>query len=315
MNTSESSPRARWLEVAADHAGQRIDNYLLRLLKGAPKSLIYRLLRKGEVRVNSARIRPDYRLQSGDQVRLPPLRLPAPDESLPPPPALLARLKEAVLWEDQDLLVLNKPAGIAVHKGSGLDFGIIELARALWPHLAFLELAHRLDRETSGCLVLTKTLTALRTVHAALRAGAMDKRYLALVCGQWRYGAHEVAAPLRKVLRAGERLMEVAEQGKPALTRFKPVSLWPKASLLEVALVTGRTHQIRVHAAWCGHPVAGDDKYGDAACNQSLRGYGLRRLFLHAHSIAIVLGGREVMLSAPLDEDLRNVVEQLESER
>ncbi len=315
MNTPQSPPRARLLEVAADHAGQRIDNYLLRLLKGAPKSLIYRLLRKGEVRVNSGRIGPDYRLQSGDRVRLPPLRLPSPDEPPPPPSALLARLKEAVIWEDQDLLVLNKPAGIAVHKGSGLDFGIIELARALWPHLTFLELAHRLDRETTGCLVLAKTPTALRAMHDALRAGVVDKRYLALVCGQWQYGTHEVAAPLRKVLRGGERLMEVAEQGKPARTRFKPVSLWPRASLLEVALATGRTHQIRVHAAWCGHPVAGDDKYGDAACNQSLRGYGLRRLFLHAHSIAIVLGGREIMLSAPLGEDLRGVVEQLESER
>jgi len=310
-----SPPRARLLEVGADHAGQRIDNYLLRLLKGVPKSLVYRLLRKGEVRVNSGRIRPDYRLQHGDRVRLPPLRLPAPDEPVPPPPALLARLKEAVLWEDQELLVLNKPAGIAVHKGSGLDFGVIELARALWPHLTSLELAHRLDRETSGCLVLAKTPAALRAVHAALRAGAVDKRYLALVCGRWQYGAYEVAAPLRKVVRGGERLMEVAEPGKPARTRFQPVSIWPQASLLEVTLATGRTHQIRVHAAWCGHPVAGDDKYGDAACNQSLRDYGLRRLFLHAHSIAIALGGRELMLSAPLDEDLRRVVEQLESGR
>jgi 23S rRNA pseudouridine955/2504/2580 synthase len=315
MNTTDSSAGARLIEVAANHAGQRIDNFLLRTLKGVPKSLIYRLLRQGAVRVNRARIRPDYRVQTGDQLRIPPLRLPATGEQVPPPPALLARLRDAVLWEDRDLLVLDKPAGIAVHKGSGLAFGVIELVRTLRPELSFLELAHRLDRETSGCLVLAKTPAALRAIHDALRAGQLDKRYLALVRGRWEQGIREVAAPLRKVLRSGEHLMEVAEEGKPAITRFKPVSLFRQASLLEVQLNTGRTHQIRVHAAYCNHPVAGDDKYGAAGFNREMQQYGLRRLFLHAHSLVIVLGGREIAVSAPLDEELRRVLGHVETQR
>jgi 23S rRNA pseudouridine955/2504/2580 synthase len=315
MNTTDSPGSVRLLEVTGDHAGQRIDNFLLRLLKGVPKSLIYRLLRQGAVRVNGAPVQPDYRVQTGDQVRIPPLHLPQASAQVPPPPALLARLRDAVLWEDQELLVLDKPAGMAVHKGSGLAFGLIELMRALRPPLTFLELAHRLDRETSGCLVLAKTPAALRALHDGLRAGTVDKRYLALVRGRWEYGTREITVPLRKVLRGGERLMAVTEAGKPARTRFQPVNLFRRGSLLEVTPATGRTHQIRVHAAWCAHPLAGDDKYGDAGFNREMQRYGLRRLFLHAHSIAIVLGGREIAISAPLPEELKQVLEPLETAR
>jgi 23S rRNA pseudouridine955/2504/2580 synthase len=213
------------------------------------------------------------------------------------------------------VLILNKPAGIAVHKGSGLPFGIIEALRVLRPK-PYLELGHRLDRETSGCLVLAKTPSALAAVHQALRAGTMDKRYLTLVCGRWEKGTCTVSVPLRKnMLRSGERRVEVLAEGKQAQTRFKPISLWRRAALLEATLSTGRTHQIRVHAAHSGHPVAGDDKYGDAACNRTMRGLGLRRLFLHAHSVMFALGNREICVSAPLAPDLKNVLEYLETNR
>lgn len=312
MNTPDFHAEVRLVEVSSDYAGQRIDNYLLRLLKGAPKSLIYRLLRTGQVRVNSARARPDRRLQAGDTIRIPPLRVSAP-RAVQPPPRLLERLEKSVLLEDREVLVLDKPAGLAVHKGSGLEFGLIEAVRALRPELAYLELVHRLDRETSGCLVLAKTPQALRTLHGALRLGAVDKGYLALVRGDWQRGTLEVSAPLDKILRGGERLMAVVDQGRPARTRFKPVSLLRRASLLEVTLATGRTHQIRVHAAHLDHPLAGDDKYGDPEFNREMSRYGLRRLFLHAHRVTLPLGGREVSVSAPLDEDLKSVLEQLEN--
>ncbi len=308
---AESVQGVRLLEVTAAQSGQRIDNFLLRTLKGAPRSLVYRLMRKGQVRVNSGRIRPDYRLQAGDHVRLPPLRLSQPDTPAPPPAFLLERLKDSILWEDHDLLVLNKPAGLAVHKGSGLEYGLIELLRAQRPELSFLELAHRLDRETSGCLALAKNPPALRAIHDALRTGAIDKRYLVLVAGRWRHGVKDIAAPLRKIRRGGEHLMEVGE-GKSARTRFQPLSLFRQASLLQALLLTGRTHQIRVHAAYCQHPVAGDEKYGDAGFNRGMQAYGLRRLFLHAHRITIALGGREISVSAPLDQTLKNVLERLE---
>ncbi|MEE4378038.1 MAG: RluA family pseudouridine synthase [Candidatus Competibacteraceae bacterium] len=313
MTNLESRPAVRTVQIATEYTGQRIDNYLFHTLKGVPKSLIYRILRTGEVRVNGGRIRPTYRLQAGDQIRLPPLRLPTQESLTKPPSSLLRQLEHAILLEDAEVLVLNKPTGIAVHKGSGLPFGVIEALRALRPG-PYLELAHRLDRDTSGCLVLAKTPQALAAVHKALRAGTMDKRYLALVCGRWEKGTCNVSLPLRKnVLRSGERRVEVLFDGKQSHTRFKPISLWQRATLLEATLHTGRTHQIRVHAAHSGHPVAGDDKYGDSHCNQSMRRLGLRRLFLHAHSIMFTLGKREVCVSAPLTQDLKDVVEQLET--
>ncbi|NJN48091.1 MAG: RluA family pseudouridine synthase [Candidatus Competibacteraceae bacterium] len=315
MTNSEPRPTVRTVPIAPEYAGQRIDNFLFRTLKGVPKSLIYRILRTGEVRVNGGRIGPAYRLQLDDQIRLPPLRSATQEPVATPPSPLLRKLEHAILLEDAEVLILNKPAGIAVHKGSGLPFGIIEALRVLRPGL-YLELAHRLDRDTSGCLVLAKTPQALAAVHEAMRLGTMDKRYLALVCGRWEKGTCDVSLPLRKnVLRSGERRVEVLLDGKQAHTRFKPISLWRRAALLEAILHTGRTHQIRVHAAHSGHPVAGDDKYGDPYCNQTMRRLGLRRLFLHAHSVMFALGKREVCVSAPLTQDLKDVLEHLETNR
>jgi 23S rRNA pseudouridine955/2504/2580 synthase len=314
MPPAAESTMVRHLEIAPEYAGQRLDNFLLRELKGAPKSLIYRILRKGEVRLNGGRVQPDRRLNAGDKLRIPPVRLGERIQPpLRPPPGWAERLRDAVLHEDRELLVLDKPAGLAVHKGSGIDFGVIELLRALRPDEPFLELAHRLDRETSGCLVLARTPEALRRIQEALRAGLIEKRYLALVCGYWNHGKREVNVPLRRnVLRGGERMVEVTAEGKTALTRFQPVSLFKAASLLSADILTGRTHQIRVHAAHVGHPLAGDEKYGDSAFNLAMaERWGLRRLFLHAHSVTLALGGREVAVSAPLSPELKMVLDRL----
>lgn len=316
MPVSTASAGVRYLEITPEYAGQRLDNFLLRELKGAPKSLIYRILRKGEVRLNGGRAQPSVRLQTGDRLRVPPVRLGEPDERpFRPPPGLVDYLQAAVLYEDREVLVLNKPAGLAVHKGSGVDYGVIELLRAMRPKEPFLELAHRLDRDTSGCLLLARTPAALRLIQEALRTGRLEKRYLALVRGYWNYGPREVNQPLRRnVLRGGERVVEVMDDGKPALTRFDPVSLFKSASLLEANIATGRTHQIRVHAAHLGYPLAGDTKYGDTAFNRMMiERCGLRRLFLHAHSVHLPLGGREIAASAPLDVELKGVLERLRS--
>lgn len=316
MTVSPASPGVRHLEITSDHAGQRLDNFLLRELKGAPKSLIYRILRTGEVRLNGGRVQPDRRLQAGDLLRIPPVRLGEREERpLRVPPGLAERLREAVLYEDRELLVLDKPAGLAVHKGSGLTYGVIELLRALRPDEPFLELAHRLDRETSGCLALARTPAALRAIQDALRTGRVEKRYLALVRGYWNHGPCEIDQPLRRnVLRGGERMVEVLDDGKPARTQFRPVSLHKPASLLETRIATGRTHQIRVHAAHVGHPLAGDEKYGDAEFNRLMaERFGLRRLFLHAHSLNLPLGGRDIAVSAPLDAELKTVMDRLVS--
>ncbi len=299
----------RTLQVATEHVGQRIDNFLLRELKGLPKSRVYRILRRGEVRVNGSRVKPDYRLCSGDRLRIPPLRL-EHSEPLRPPDRVMDRLSAAVLYEDDDIIALNKPSGLAVHRGSGLGYGLIEALRMLRPQQGFLELVHRLDRDTSGCLLLAKTPEGLRAAHDALRSGTADKRYLALVRGRWERGSELVRLPLsRDLLRGGERVVAVNSSGRPALTRFVPVTIRAEASLLEAVIGTGRTHQIRVHAAALGHPVAGDDKYGDSGFNQHMKILGLKRLFLHAHSLSMPLRGREITVSAPLNPDLQQVLE------
>ena len=307
-------PAVQWVDISADEAGQRIDNFLHRYLKGVPKSRIYRLLRKGEVRVNRGRAKPEYRIQCGDQVRIPPLRMAV---SGGPGPAVkeAGRLLDAVLYEDDRLLVLNKPAGMAVHGGSGLSFGVIEALRALRPSAPYLELVHRLDRDTSGCLLIAKRRSELRTLHELLRNGEVEKRYLLLVRGEWLQGRHQVNAALKKnLLRGGERLVQIDPEGKEALTRFRLLESYPGASLLEAELMTGRTHQIRVHAAYTGHPLAGDEKYGDSDFNRQMRALGLRRLFLHAHYVAFTDTDRQrsVAVSAPMSADLRNVIQQLE---
>ena len=307
-------PAVQWVDISAEEAGQRIDNFLHRYLKGVPKSRIYRLLRKGEVRVNKGRAKPEYRIQRGDQVRIPPLRMAT---SADPGPAAkrAGRLLDAVLYEDERLLVLNKPAGMAVHGGSGLSFGVIEALRALRPEAPYLELVHRLDRDTSGCLLVAKRRSELRTLHELLRNGQVEKRYLLLVQGEWLQGQHEVKAALKKnLLRGGERLVQIDPDGKEARTCFRLLESYPGASLLEAELKTGRTHQIRVHAAYTGHPLAGDEKYGDSDFNRQMRALGLRRLFLHAHYVAFTDTDRQrsVAVSAPMSTDLRNVIQQLE---
>ncbi len=307
-------PAVQWLEISSEQAGQRIDNFLLRHLKGVPKSRIYRLLRKGEVRVNRARKRPDYRLQAGDQLRVPPVRQ-AERQPGTPPSGILERLSAAILYEDERLLVLDKPSGIAVHGGSGQSFGVIEGLRALRPKAPFLELVHRLDRDTSGCLMIAKKRSELRTLHELLRSGKVEKRYLLLARGNWQRGPHRIDEPLKKnQLRGGERLVQVDPEGKQARTHFRFLEACPGSSLMEAELKTGRTHQIRVHAMHAGHPLAGDSKYGDSEWNRALRSQGLKRLFLHAHFVAFqdMERAREIEVSAPLSDDLRKLIQQME---
>ncbi|MBI5462110.1 MAG: 23S rRNA pseudouridine(955/2504/2580) synthase RluC [Gammaproteobacteria bacterium] len=312
-----ASPGVRMLDIGPEEAGQRIDNFLLRQLKGVPRSLIYRIVRSGEVRVNSGRVKAEYRLKAGDRVRVPPVRTAAPLPQSGGGPGAGDRLEQRILYEDERLIVVDKPSGMAVHGGSGLSFGVIEALRAARPTAKSLELVHRLDRDTSGCLLIAKKRSELRMLHELLREGRIDKHYLALVRGRWNLGTRVIDAPLAKnQLRGGERIVTVdAEAGKEADSRFKPVEIYAQASLMEVALGTGRTHQIRVHAAHVGFPLAGDDKYGDAGFNKQMREVGLRRLFLHAHSIGFTdpNTGRSVEVSAPLPADLRGVLERLET--
>jgi len=305
--------RAFQVEIGAEAEGQRIDNFLMTRLKGVPKGHVYRILRTGQVRVNRGRIRQDYRLRQGDVVRIPPLRLPAAEAAKSPSVRAVEHLGQRVLYEDRSLLVLDKPSGMAVHGGSGLSYGVIEALRALRPEAPFLELVHRLDRETSGCLLVAKRRPALRALHDQLREAAMEKTYLALVGGDWPRTT-EVRAPLHKnVLQSGERVVRPGVEGKPAQTLFEPLCRSALATLVRASPLTGRTHQIRVHAAHAHHPIAGDAKYGDVELNRSLRAHGLRRLFLHAWSLRCRHPdtGGELSVTAPLPEDLRAVLGSL----
>ncbi len=302
-----------WIEVSHEFADQRIDNFLIRELKGVPKSRVYRILRKGEVRVNKGRVTPNYRLQAGDKVRIPPVKLAQQKQICLPAQGLRQRLQQRILYEDESLIVLNKPSGIAVHGGSGLSFGIIETLRVMRPEAKELELVHRLDRETSGCLMLCKRRSLLRELHSALRHQRIEKYYSALLQG--KLAAHwKEQAPLKKnVLTSGERLVRVDKEGKSAVTLFKRIEQYSQCGLAEILLKSGRTHQIRVHAAHGGHVLAGDEKYGDRHFNASLRQKGLKRLFLHAHRLQLPemekLQQREFV--APLDEELLAVLERI----
>jgi 23S rRNA pseudouridine955/2504/2580 synthase len=310
------APRVQRWEASAADAGQRIDNFLLRRLKGVPRSVIYRILRSGEVRVNSGRVAPAYRLEAGDVVRVPPVRVAAERPAGTPEPGLVRRLADAVLHEDDRLIVVDKPSGVAVHGGSGLSLGVIEALRAMRPDERELELVHRLDRDTSGCLMLAKRRSALRLLHELQREGRIEKRYLALLAGRWERDRVDVDVPLRKnVLQGGERMVHVSADGKPAITRFRVLSRFADSTLVEARLVTGRTHQIRVHAAHLGTPVLGDPKYGDGAANARYRERGLRRLFLHAASLTVRWPGDEppLRVSAPLDVTLQGILEGLET--
>ncbi|OGT30510.1 MAG: hypothetical protein A2W28_07715 [Gammaproteobacteria bacterium RBG_16_51_14] len=294
--------------ITNEQAGRRIDNFLMRHMKGIPKSRLYQMLRKGEVRVNSNRIKQTYRLEAGDTVRLPPLYQETTAPGGSPSLFLLERIRDSIIYEDDVLIVLNKPSGIVVHSGSGRRFGVIEVLRVLRPGDRSLELVHRLDGATSGCLLIAKDNVYLRYLHSVLKSGQMAKSYIALVKGHLKKPSIKVEQPLsRNLLRSGERMVQVRDDGKRAITCFRCERLYPQASLANVELLTGRTHQIRVHAAHIGHPLAGDDKYGDREFNRRLKNFGLSRLFLHASSIQFKSpsSGREIKIKAPLPEDLQ----------
>jgi 23S rRNA pseudouridine955/2504/2580 synthase len=297
------------VEVDSGSEGQRVDNFLMRVCKGVPRSHIYRVLRTGQVRVNSRRIDATYRLQPGDRVRIPPMRLAQRTKKTAPP------LELPVVFEDDALLVVNKPAGTAVHGGSGVSFGVIEQMRAARPQLRFLELAHRLDRETSGLLVLAKKRSALTALHAALRESRVRKEYITLVKGSWRNDKQRVDLPLKKFLtQSGERRVSVDREGRESQTVFRKKRGLRDFTLLSAELLTGRTHQIRVHLTHLGFPIAGDDKYGDFELNRALAKRGLKRMFLHAGDIEFAhpLSGEAVKLHVPLPEDLSRFLDSLE---
>ena len=319
MDQRSSAPQRRaavsYLDAASGDAGQRVDNFLARHLKDVPRSLIYRILRTGEVRVNGRRARPEYRLSEGDRVRLPPLQREQRASPKQPSKSLRDFIADTIIHEDRELIVVNKPAGVAVHGGSGLSFGVIEALRALHPELKELDLVHRLDRETSGCLLVAKRRSALRELHALLREREMEKTYLALVVGHWPFGMKTIDLPVKTNLKqGGERVVRVHAEGQAATSTFTPVRHFRKiASLMSVSIGTGRTHQIRVHAAHAGYPIAGDDKYGDKEKDAKLREYGLQRMFLHAHALSFPRAGmREPFtITAPLPPELEAVVERL----
>lgn len=323
VDTPERPPgAARTVRIAEDRDGQRIDNFLLGYLKGAPRSLVYKLLRSGQVRVNGGRVRAERRLEAGDQVRIPPVRLEAAADKGTPAQGLLDAMEASVVFEDGRLLAINKPSGVASHGGSGISFGVIETLRALRPKQS-LELVHRLDRDTSGLMVIAKKRSALTELQALLRereGAGIQKRYLALLTGRMPDGVMRVDAPLHVGLRqGGERHVQVvadrnSDAGKPSLSHFRVLERRGGHSYCEVRIETGRTHQIRVHAQHIGHPVAGDDKYGDQAVNKRLREQvGLKRLFLHAASLEFALdgGGAPYVLNAPLAEELVVALDRL----
>lgn len=304
------------LTVTNDYSGQRLDNFLMSRLKGLPKSRLYRIIRKGELRINKKRVKPDYRLQEGDIIRIPPLRL------APRTPKnilninLAGLLEKAIIFEDKHFLVLNKPSGMAVHGGSGIHLGVIEALRLLRPQLKFLELVHRLDRDTSGCLLLAKKSSILKELHELLRSGQMKKTYIALVAGHWPKSLRKVDAPLYKnQLQSGERIVLVQAEGKSSVTEFSVQHYYVESTLIAAMPITGRTHQIRVHAQFAKHPIIGDEKYGEKEINKKMRQLGCKRLFLHASQLEFTLGstGKTISLAAKLPEDLNQVLKNLTS--
>jgi 23S rRNA pseudouridine955/2504/2580 synthase len=308
----------RILPVDAEREGQRIDNYLFGLLKGVPKSHVYRLLRSGQVRINGKRAKPESRLAAGDQVRVPPVRMAEPREPGIAPAALIDRVDGWVIFEDRNFLVVDKPSGIATHGGSGVNFGAIELLRQWRPDQP-LELVHRLDRDTSGVLVLAKKRSALTALQALIREGHTGKRYIALLAGVLARARIDVNAPLAKnVMQGGERMVRVDPDGKPSRSVFRVLEKFDDATLCEVDLDTGRTHQIRVHAQHIGHPLLGDDKYGIDEANRAARRRGLKRLFLHATEFSFELGGpvpQSYVFHAPLAPELSAYVDTLSRAR
>ncbi|MFA5983404.1 MAG: 23S rRNA pseudouridine(955/2504/2580) synthase RluC [Methylococcaceae bacterium] len=305
----------QFIEITEENCDQRLDNFLITRLKGVPKSRIYRIVRKGEVRVNKGRVEVNYRLIAGDIVRIPPLRLAEKPEVAFISNNLRDSLAAQILFEDEAFLVLNKPAGYPVHGGSGINCGIIEGLRQIRPNAHFLELVHRLDRDTSGCLLIAKKRSALRSLHEQFREDQVQKTYLALLAGQWAKVQQRVTAPLQKnINKGGERMVVVSQTGKPAETMFKRLKLFLEATLVEASPKTGRTHQIRVHAAWLGHPIVSDERYGLDEVNQQFKKKGYKRLFLHAEKLTFrhPVTGENMTIKAPLPKQLE---EQLSHEQ
>ncbi len=351
-------PRVYHISVPEEVENQRIDNFLITHLKGVPKTYIYRVIRKGEIRVNKGRVKPDYRLKAGDSIRIPPVRQSSghghghgseqnSEPRLRIPSRVETEIENHILYEDNEILVLNKPAGLAVHGGSGLNFGVIEALRIIRPKQKTLELVHRLDRDTSGCLLIAKKRSALKFLHEQLNEGQVEKKYLALVKGDWQAGEIVDAPLIKNQLSSGERIVRVGKTGKPSTTEFRVLERFNIATLMEIKLITGRTHQIRVHCQYAGHPVAGDQKYGDDEFNRLMKEKGLARLFLHASRVSFILpsdqndrtGGNEqsdqsergernqrqgnqqrnqqgtlASFEAPLDQDLNTVLIKLSNE-
>ncbi|MGQ0501849.1 MAG: RluA family pseudouridine synthase [Panacagrimonas sp.] len=310
----QTAAGVRHVTAGPREAGQRIDNFLLRELPGVPKSHVYRLLRSGQVRINGGRAKPERKLAEGDDVRIPPVRMAEKGDAVRPPDEVLNRLRAAVIHEDEHYLVLDKPAGYASHGGSGLSFGVIEAVRA-WEKYEFIELCHRLDRDTSGILLLAKSRPALLRAQRAFQDGTTEKRYFALLVGRWKGEVREVdAALVKNTLGSGERFTEVDEEdGKPSRSRFTPQARYRDATLCEVEIFSGRTHQIRVHALALGHSVAGDRKYGERGGDKLIRDQGLKRMFLHSHFLKLAPEGHfdKLILSAAMPDELRDVLQRL----
>jgi len=310
---NEVIPKVQYIEITEAHEGQRLDNFLMKILKGVPKSRIYRIIRKGEVRINKGRCDAKRKLILGDVVRIPPVRVAEEKDLIAAPAYLTACLQRDVLFEDNAILVINKPSGFAVHGGSGISSGVIETLRALRPESHFLELVHRLDRDTSGCLIIAKKRSALRTLHEYFRGDGVKKNYLALLQGRWEKKKLIVDQPLQKnISQGGERMVKVSASGKPSKTLFRRLALYHDATLVEASPFTGRTHQIRVHAAWLGHAIIGDERYGDQQLNKSYRQRGYKRLFLHAHKLQFAhpVTGDILNLVAPLAPELQALLDK-----
>ena len=296
----------KFVEITSEHSDQRIDNYLFTLLKGVPKSRIYRIIRKGEIRINGSRIKPDYKLNEGDKIRIPPVRIAEREAFILPSKKLQYLLEKNILYEDDALLVLNKPSGLAVHGGSGIKFGLIEALRLIRPKTDYFELAHRIDRETSGCLIVAKKRSSLRYLQEQMRNRRISKVYRALATGKWPRGIKRIDLPLMAFeQKTGEKIVRVNPKGKKSVTIFSVMKRYRNFTLLEASLETGRTHQIRVHAQHIGCPLAGDSKYGLDDINKDIRKSGLKRMFLHAFKIGFSLPcGKNIFIEAPMPSDL-----------
>ncbi len=315
MNTAQNSdkPKVKLIEISEENSGQRLDNFLITQLKGVPKTRIYRIIRKGEVRVNKGRIDNRYRLKEGDVVRIPPVRVAIRNDDIVLQPTLKYSLENGIIYEDDVLVVLNKPSGFAVHGGSGISSGVIEGLRAIRPEARFLELAHRIDKATSGCLLVAKKRSALKILHDLFRDNRVKKTYIALLAGQWEKKKMLVTAPLlRSTGKGGERMVKVNQMGKFAETSFRRIQQYKGMTLVEASPKTGRTHQIRVHAAWLGHPIVGDERYGVAETNIELKGKGFKRLFLHAEQLKFAHPVTNEMMNfkAPLPEELQSLLKK-----